>query len=129
MLHIADLAGQQVGLPLFERAEGLGLALHDLPVDPGIDIARIVVSRFQVGKGRFERIAVVRSFHRAELVGCGRVEITNPALRTGAFDITDAHGTLVADLLDAGRFHDIDAFGLVVVAGGSEECAGRQCEQ
>lgn len=129
VLHVEHLAGQQVGFTLFERAEGLDLALHHQPASPGIDIARVVVPRFQIGKRDFERIAALRGLQRENPVGGSRIEVADAALRADALDVADANGTPVADLLDAGRFHDVDTFGLVVVAGSCEECAGRQCQQ
>lgn len=116
VLHVERLAGQQVGFTLFERAEGLDLALHHQPASPGIDIARVVVPRFQIGKRDFERIAALRGLQREDPVGRSRVEVADAALRADALDVADANGTPVADLLDAGRFHDVDTFGLVVVA-------------
>ena len=85
--------------------------------------------RFQIGKRDFERIAALRGLQREDPVGRSRVEVADATLRADALDVADANGTPVADLLDAGRFHDVDTFGLVVVAGSCEECAGRQCQQ
>ena len=122
--HVARLACQEIRLSLLERAEGLRFAFDHLSVDPGIDIARIAVSCLQVGKRNLKRIAILRGYLRENPIGRDFVEITYAPLRTDAFNVADANGTSVADLLDAGCFHDVDTFGLVVVAGACEERAG-----